>query len=242
VNYQFSQTTTNGENTDFRHKYVANWIQQNCGSGKLLDIGAGPMPYRSAIEKTNTAYFSQDFEQYVANTEDPGLQSSEWPVYGHDYICDIEDLKAENFDFILCTEVLEHVPNPLAALEVLSNALAPGGKGLITMPFASRMHQAPYWFSSGLSRFWFETHTPKYSLRLDKVVIAGDFVDQMDSEIRQLLVPVRILNLPVGHLLAKTIQIFRPLIRKQLPIELLESGGLGIYVEITKINEIDSVD
>lgn len=241
MTYQFSQTITNGENSNFRHMYVANWIQQNCGSGKLLDIGAGPMPYRNAVEKTKTRYFSQDFEQYVASAEDPGLQSSEWPVYGHDYICDIEDLKAEDFNFILCTEVLEHVPNPLVALEVISNALLPGGKGLITMPFASRMHQAPYWFSSGLSKFWFEKHLPNYSLRLDKVVIAGDFVDQMDSEIRQLLVPVRILNLPIGHLIARAIQLLRPLIRRQLPVELQESGGLGIYIEITKINGIDSL-
>jgi ubiquinone/menaquinone biosynthesis C-methylase UbiE len=236
VTYQFNQVVTSGENSEFRHKYVTNWLESSCQSGKILDVGAGPMPYRSTIQKTKSKYFSHDFEQYVANIDDPGLQSSEWPVYGHDFVCDIEDLNesAQDFDLVLCTEVLEHVPNPIKALEAISKTLTPGGKMLITMPFASRMHQAPYWFSSGLSRFWFETHAPKFSCKIERIVIAGDFVDQVDSELRQLLNPIRFLGLPVGHFLLRVNQYLFRSTRKQIPRELLQSGGLGIYVELVK--------
>ena len=237
MNYQLNQVVTNGENSEFRHRYVTNWLESSCGSGKLLDVGAGPMPYRDTVKRTETIYFSHDFEQYVANADDPGLQSSEWPVYGHDFVCDIEDLDehARGFDFVLCTEVLEHVSNPVAALEVISKTLAPGGKMLITLPFASRMHQAPYWFSSGLSRFWFEAHAPKFSCKIEKVVIAGDFVDQIDSELRQFLNPIKILGLPIGHFLLKVNQLLCRSAREQLPRELIQSGGLGIYVELVKM-------
>ncbi len=47
-------------------------------------------------------------------------------------------------DFILCTETLEHVASPDIFLKEAFRALKPGGKILLTVPFATRWHFIPY--------------------------------------------------------------------------------------------------
>jgi SAM-dependent methyltransferase len=235
VNYLFSQERTHGQNNLFRDLYIRQWIAALKKDSRLLDIGAGPMPYKPLVQSLGLDYHSHDFQKYEAVQGDPGLQSEEWPVYGHDYVCDITELEAKGFDYSICTEVLEHVPNPAAALRNIAQSVKPGGEILITLPFSSRMHQAPYWFSAGLSKYWFEYHAPLNSLEVTKVTIAGDFVDQMISELEQLLNPIKIGPARVGRLMIKILKRMETFLRSQLPKDLLESGGIGIYVELRKV-------
>lgn len=44
------------------------------------------------------------------------------------------------YDYIVCTEVLEHTDNAGAAMDMLVQLLKPGGQALITVPFAFRLH------------------------------------------------------------------------------------------------------
>jgi len=52
----------------------------------------------------------------------------------------------EIFDSCLCTEVLEHVPDPMIVLKEIRRILKPGGRVLLTVPFAVELHQTPYDF------------------------------------------------------------------------------------------------
>lgn len=53
----------------------------------------------------------------------------------------------DSYDVIVCTQVLEHVPNPFLAAAELCRILRPGGLLLLTVPAAYPYHSAPndYW-------------------------------------------------------------------------------------------------
>jgi 2-polyprenyl-3-methyl-5-hydroxy-6-metoxy-1,4-benzoquinol methylase len=47
----------------------------------------------------------------------------------------IEDFQPpRTYDYVLCTEILEHVPDPVAVLRTARRALAPAGLAYITSP------------------------------------------------------------------------------------------------------------
>ena len=48
------------------------------------------------------------------------------------------------FDTVLCTEVLEHSPEPALLIAEIERVLEPGGKLIATVPFSARVHYAPY--------------------------------------------------------------------------------------------------
>ena len=87
---------------------------------------------------------------------------------------------------ILCTEVLEHVPDPVRSFKKMARLLKPEGHMIVTVPFMSLMHQAPYWFQSGLSPFWFEHWARELNLKILNLDVQGDYADFMYQEIRRL--------------------------------------------------------
>ena len=230
------EVRTSGQNEKFRTKFISDWIQSlGVGDNRVfLDVGAGNMPFRPQIRAAGFTYLSQDFGQYTGDNQHPGLQAGtgNWTTSGHDITCDIVDLPINSADVILCSEVLEHVPDPLAALQSISRALNMGGVALVTVPFQSRMHQAPYWFVSGLSPYWFHHHAPRTSLEVVKVTKVGDFVDQTIQEFGLFASALKL-----GHVTQLLLRIIAPLVRKLSNKELLESGGLGVYVQLRKQEE-----
>jgi SAM-dependent methyltransferase len=65
-------------------------------------------------------------------------------------------LPDQTADFILCTETLEHLPDPMPFLKEAFRCLKGGGRLLLTVPFAARWHFIPYdywrYTPSGLER------------------------------------------------------------------------------------------
>jgi len=106
------------------------WIEKKLAeieSGKsILDAGAGTLkwkPYCSHLQ-----YTSQDFAQYDASSS-VGLQAEGWTYPKLDIVSDITNIPVpdESFDAVLCTSVLEHLPNPNAALKELVRVTKRGG-------------------------------------------------------------------------------------------------------------------
>lgn len=213
-------------NEPYRDEWVKSQIEKYAYfllSRTVLDVGAGLSPYKRCFQDLGFYYFSQDFESYrPASKKSPGLQNLEWEYPKHDFVCDVLDIDENlKYDFIICTEVLEHVPNPVALLGKLSALTKSGGYILITVPFLSLMHQSPYWFSSGLSPFWFEYWADELNLEICELEVSGDYIDLMQQELSRLLQFKR----PIRGItrLSKIARVFRRL----LPIEVLESGGFG---------------
>jgi len=106
--------------------------------GKILDVGCGSKPYESLFLKSSS-YTGVDIE-----------------VSGHshtnskiDFFYDGKTLPFEDssFDAVVSFEVFEHVFNLDEVLKEIRRVLKPGGKLLVTMPFAWDEHEVPYDFA-----------------------------------------------------------------------------------------------
>lgn len=98
--------------------------------GRLLDAGAGHLPFRHIARPFVTEYRSLD------------LKKSHPDV---DYVGDVQHMPIAEaqFDTVVNLQVLEHVPDPLAALQEMRRVLVPGGKLLISVPHLEYLHNEP---------------------------------------------------------------------------------------------------
>jgi SAM-dependent methyltransferase len=139
------------ENESQREQWVEQELSKLPAGSTLLDAGSGTQRFRKFCG--HLKYVSQDFCEYDGIGDKTGLQPGSHRTEGTDIVSDICSIPVENgaFDNVLCTEVLEHVPDPAGALRELARVARPGGVLLVTVPFASLTHMAPYYFQSGFS-------------------------------------------------------------------------------------------
>lgn len=136
---------------------------------KCLDVGCGRQPFRGIMVAGGYQYFSLDAQasaevkiDFVATIDQPQLPAA----------------VGENgpYDFILCTEVLEHVADWQRAFQNIAALLAPGGRVLMTSPHFYLAHEEPY-------DFWrptphaFEYFARKNDLAIVQVQKLGDAWD-----------------------------------------------------------------
>ncbi len=142
---------------------------------RILDAGAGELSNRRYCRHLD--YVSQDICEYEGAGDGKGLQKGVWDTSQVDLVCDIASIPEPDasFDAVLCSEVLEHVTDPIVVLDEFSRLLKPGGRLILTAPFASLVHFAPYHFSTGFSRYWYEHHLPSKGFVIDELTPNGDW-------------------------------------------------------------------
>lgn len=150
----------------------------------ILDAGAGECQFKKFC--SHLKYVSQDFAQYTG-TGDVGLHTGTWDNSRLDIVSDITCIPRpdKSFDAIMCTEVFEHVPDPVAALKELNRLLKPGGYLLITAPFASITHFAPYHFATGFNRFFYEHHLKEMNYNFEDLQMNGNYFEYVGQELRR---------------------------------------------------------
>jgi hypothetical protein len=63
--------------------------------------------------------------------------------------------------------------------------LKPGGNLLITAPFCSLTHFAPYHYYTGFNRFFYEKHLPDNDFEIVDLQLNGNFFEFLGQEIRR---------------------------------------------------------
>lgn len=102
------------------------FIAAHATTARTLDLGAQNGPYAA------------HFPRRVAMDLKP---SSGIHLRGDAHTLPFRDA---SFDVVLCTEVLEHLPEPQRAIDEMFRVLTPGGQLLLTTRFLFPIHDAPH--------------------------------------------------------------------------------------------------
>lgn len=173
-------------NEEARNRWLAQTLAAIPPGLHILYAGAGEL--RNKPLCAHLVYVSQDVCQYEGTGNAQGLQTGTWDTGKVDLVCDIVDVPEPNasFDAILCSKVFEHLPDALRALDEFARLLKPGGKLIITAPFASFVHFAPYHYATGFSRYWYEYHLPPRNFLIRELTPNGDWFSYARQEILRL--------------------------------------------------------
>ncbi|NOY77815.1 MAG: class I SAM-dependent methyltransferase [Calditrichaeota bacterium] len=117
---------------------VARFYDENLekyAAGKLLDLGCGKVPLFQAYRELVKENICVDW----ANT----LHKNEYI----DFECDLTQalpFPDEEFDTIILSDVLEHIPNPENLWREMARILAKGGHVFVNTPFYYFIHEEPH--------------------------------------------------------------------------------------------------
>ncbi len=101
---------------------------------RVLDAGAGEGQY------------AELFAQHTYHAIDLCLGSADCSNVS--YVSNLVAIAARDasYDLVVCTQVLEHVPDPLRVLREINRVMKPGGRLWLTAPFFFAEHMQPYDF------------------------------------------------------------------------------------------------
>lgn len=117
-----------------RRLYRALRARLDGQGGVTVDVGCGSKPYRPLVE--STLYVGIEVRQsgHVHEKEPVDLYYDGRRLPVADGLCDL----------VLCSEVLEHASEPSELMREMRRILKPGGKIVLTVPFAWGEHERPY--------------------------------------------------------------------------------------------------
>lgn len=103
--------------------------------GRVLDVGAGQAPWRELLAHAD--YVGLDVE----SAGEFGMQRTAGIIYYDGTRVPFAD---GSMDHVLCSEVIEHVPDAAACICEIARVLRPGGTLVMTVPWSARLHHLPH--------------------------------------------------------------------------------------------------
>lgn len=107
-----------------------NWIKERCAltDRRVLDVGCGGGLLSEAMAKSGAHVIGLDLENESlsiakAHAQEHGLDIE----YRLDAVEDFVESHAQQFDYVTCLEMLEHVPDPSVIVNACAKAVKPDG-------------------------------------------------------------------------------------------------------------------
>jgi ubiquinone/menaquinone biosynthesis C-methylase UbiE len=208
-------------NATVRDAAVARWAASLASGSVVLDVGAGTLRYRSLF--AHCRYVPQDHPDVQMAEGDAEIVRSD--------ITSIP-LEAASVDAIICTEVLEHVEEPLRAIEEFARLLRPGGQLFLSVPSACRVHRVPTHYYGGYAPDFFEKSIQDRGFRLNVLDPVGNWSAFMAQELGRVPEMIREhTNLPAAARTALAAASW-PLFRVGVPLALLGFGRLDTSTDL----------
>ena len=107
---------------------LQRWFEKAALGGNVLDIGGGSSPYARYLHR-DTQLINLDIECNTTTT----------------VIADAHALPfaTGSLDAVICTNVLEHLRQPLVCIREITRALRSGGEFIVIVPFMFKVHPNP---------------------------------------------------------------------------------------------------
>jgi SAM-dependent methyltransferase len=119
-----------------REEFIAESFAAFGKKKRLLDLGCGVKPFLSVYGKYCETSIGIDVAHSPHGTNKVDV------IYDGKII----PFPDAEFDYVLCTEVMEHDPEPKDFLKEIQRVLKPGGILIMTVPFMVPLHEDPYDF------------------------------------------------------------------------------------------------
>jgi SAM-dependent methyltransferase len=124
-------------------KPLVDWLRAQAVQGRVLDVGCGDRPYDPLFAQAD------DLVGFDVDGNDRA------DLHGTIDAIPVEDA---SFDVVLCLQVLEHVPDPAAAVAELRRVARPGGRVLLATHGVYPFHPNPddlwRWTHQGLEQLF----------------------------------------------------------------------------------------
>jgi SAM-dependent methyltransferase len=174
------------KNGPTREKWIEGTLKNIPNGKRILDAGAGELKYKPLCAHLD--YVSQDLGEYDGVGSGEGRQTVKWDNSKLDIVCDIIKMPVpdKSFDVILCVEVFEHISEPALAVKEFSRIIKTGGRVIITAPFCSLTHFAPFYYANGYSKYWYEKVLAEHGFKIQEIYFNGNFFEYLAQEIRNI--------------------------------------------------------
>lgn len=119
-----------------RYRFIKKAFEVSGKRKYLLDLGCGVKPFRHI------------YDQHAVKSV--GIDVAQSP-HGTNFVDIVYDgrtipFEKNQFDIVFCSEVMEHVPDPVHFLSEINRVMEMNGKLIMTTPFMVPLHEEPYDF------------------------------------------------------------------------------------------------
>lgn len=231
-----------GFNQINRDKWVASLAERLPPRTRVLDVGAGECRYQELF--THCEYQTQDLCQYEGTRE--GVLRDDWKYDKIDYVSDVTSIPVpdSSFDCVLCTEVLEHVPEPILAIKEFNRILRFSGDLFLSAPLGSGLHQQPYHYYGGFTPHFYRKFLTAFGFEIVRIEPNGGFFRHSLQEMNRAAHIIQSHRNykrwhPMYWVLRLAFSRFIPIWFSRLDGEIfIEEFTVGYHVEARKVSEV----